>query len=158
MWTDETPETYLLIATGFEDDFVGCCLQMMQQLGIRVVTVGMTQGETVGALGGKISPDLSLDHVSYEPMPSLIILSGGQACANAWAIDPRSHLFVREALEKGCKFAFGRGGEHFLSPKNQQKAQFKSQLIFQQGQETGAFIRSLASYCVPPSIPNVAKN
>lgn len=159
MWPEnKLPEAYLMIAMGFEEDFVGCCSQILRQLGVRVIPVGITPGEAVGAGGRKICPDLSLDQLSSQPIPHLIIFSGGQACANAWAIDPRSHLFVKKALEEGGILAFGRGGEHFLSLKYQQNPQFKSQLIFQQGQETGAFIRSLSPYCVPPSIPNVAKN
>lgn len=142
---DETTlRTYLLIATGFEEDFVGSCLQILRQMGKRVTLVGMTRGETVGAQGGKISPDFSLDEASGQPLPTMIILSGGQACSELMTVDPRVHRLVQAALAQGHSLAFGRGSEGFLSPKDQQNMRLKSQLFYQQNTETTEFVRSLA--------------
>ena len=135
---------YLLVATGFEDDFVGCCLQILQIKGTRVMVVGMTPGETVGALGGKISPDFSLDQASKLPLPNLIIFPGGQTCSARMTVDPRVHRLVQAALAQGHSLAFGRGAEGGISPKYQQNISLKAQLLFQQNIESTEFVRSLA--------------
>lgn len=94
-----SPQIYLFIAPGFEEEFVTTCLVTLRKAGLRIALVGNVPGEIAGANGVSLLPDYALDDLKPPAASTLMIIPGGTRCVQALSIDPRFHHLTQRLVE-----------------------------------------------------------
>jgi putative intracellular protease/amidase len=140
-------QAYILVAPGFEEEFVVRCLCQMRRYGAAVSLVGVSSQLLTGKAGLTVRPDCSLAQLIQPRQPDdirLLVIPGEQACATQLLSDPRVHLLVKNIfLANGFVAATLPTVQHTLTSVGLLTAATLSQFLLQGQQETAVFIRSL---------------
>jgi putative intracellular protease/amidase len=95
----------ILIAPGFEEEAVVCCLSRLREAGIAVSLVGLSASLVRGEHGLAVRPDTSLERLLNSAPPWLVLVPGGAACASALMADPRVHQLLAATASQGGQIA-----------------------------------------------------
>lgn len=83
----------------FRDEEYQVPKEVLSQAGIQVITASTTNGEAVGKLGLKVTPDILISQIDTEKLDALIFIGGGGA--SQYFNDPLAHNLAKQAAEKG---------------------------------------------------------
>jgi protease I len=72
---------------------------ILEQAGVKVVTVSTTLGEAVGKLGLKVKPDRLLAKLTVTQADALVFIGGGGS--SQYFDDPTAHRLAREYAQAG---------------------------------------------------------
>ncbi len=107
---------YILIAPGFDEEFVASFLSQMRAAGLKVRLVGTSAGLISGQRGLTVRPDCSLNQLELQTeAPGLILLPGNLQAASELAADPRVHQLIRLTLRQSGYVAMTRTAESVLA-------------------------------------------
>jgi putative intracellular protease/amidase len=88
----------IFIAPGFDEKLVVNCLCSLREAGLAVSVTGLIAGMIKGRHGLKVQADLSVDRLSHQAVPRLVLIPGNVQCASALVSDPRVYQFLEKTL------------------------------------------------------------
>ena len=135
----------IFLASNFEEELVSQCVVQMRSKGLGFQIIGVANKPLNSYHGLLVYPDLSIENLSTEHIPELILLPGEKACASLLMSDPRVFFYLENFLAQNGRIAISKKAGAIVAGAGLQKACNLDQFVHQEERSSHDFVADLIS-------------
>jgi hypothetical protein len=145
-----TGNIIIFLASNFEEEFVSQCVVQIRSKGLGFQLVGVENKLLNSYHGLSVYPDLSIENLSTERIPELILIPGEKACASLLMSDPRVFFYLENVLAQNGRIGISKKAGAIVAGAGMQRACNLDQFVHQEDRNTHDFVADLISWMSRP--------